>query len=481
MKKASLSYKTLLIIFIFILCAFLLPLLSAGMYAVPCADDYSYGYEAHRVFTETGSPLKAVLRGLEHVGEVYTIWQGTYSAIFLFSVQPAIFSERLYALTSVIMLTALTAGCIAVCVELFSGVFGLDKRLSACVGCVCVIACTQLLPSPVQGFYWYNGAIFYTFFYGLSLIAYALGIRCIKSSRRAPCIWLCVLCAFLGGGNYVTALSCVIAAVSTIVLLALLRDGRWKKLLVPTAVLLVGFGISVAAPGNFIRQSTVADSPGVFEAIFMSFAQCAGYSLRWFSPALIAILALAAPLLWHGAKKSSFSFRFPLLVPLYSYCVLSAMFCPPIYALGNVGEFRLLNIIFFAFVLILLINIFYLLGWAAKKSGKQSSVESRVSLVSLALCAVLSISAAAAAILGGGSFTSASALGILRNGEAKAFHDCAVRRLAVLTDPAVRDAELEDYPSHPYLLYYDDITENPDDWKNTDMASFYGKDSVVIK
>ena len=321
MKQASLSYKTLLIIFIFILCAFLLPLLSAGMYAVPCADDYSYGYEAHRVFTETGSPLKAILRGLEHVGEVYTIWQGTYSAIFLFSVQPAIFGERLYALTSVIMLTALTAGCIAVCVELFSGVFGLDKRLSACVGCVCVIACTQLLPSPVQGFYWYNGAIFYTFFYGLSLIAFALGIRCIKSSRRAPCVWLCVLCAFLGGGNYVTALSCVIAAVSTIVLLALLRDGRWKKLLVPTAVLLVGFGISVAAPGNFIRQSTVADSPGVFEAIFMSFAQCAGYSLCWFSPALIAILALAAPAV---ARREKIVFQ--LSLPAARTAVL--LLCP---------------------------------------------------------------------------------------------------------------------------------------------------------
>jgi hypothetical protein len=481
MKTTSLSYKKIFIIYIIILCVLLLPMLIAGMYAVPCADDYSYGYEAHNVFVETGSVLEALLRGLKHVGEVYAIWQGTYSAVFLFSIQPAVFGEQLYALTGVIMLSMLTAGCIAVCVSLFSGVFGLDKRFSACIGCVCAIACTQLLPSPVQGFYWYNGAIFYTFFYGLSLIAFAFGIKCITEESRASQIWLCVLCAILGGGNYVTALNCAIIAVSAMILLAIKWDERRKELTVPVIVLLIGFGISIAAPGNSIRQSTVENSPGVFEAILTSFAQCGRYSLRWFSPAFLAILVLIAPLLWHGAKNSSFAFRFPLLVTLYSYCVLSAMFCPPIYALGNVGEFRLLNIIFFAFVLLVIINIFYWLGWAAKKFKKTGSDKKVIILLPLAACAALSLAIVGVSIACGGSFTSAGAIGILRNGEAKAFHDCALERLSILRDPDVHDAELEDYPSHPYLLYYDDITADPSDWKNVDMASFYGKDSVILK
>ena len=68
MKKNCISYKTLFIVSIIILCVFLLPLLLAGAYAVPCADDYSYGYEAHKVFTQTGSVFKALLRGLKHVG-----------------------------------------------------------------------------------------------------------------------------------------------------------------------------------------------------------------------------------------------------------------------------------------------------------------------------------------------------------------------------------------------------------------------------
>lgn len=480
MKKSALSYKALFILATVILCVFLVPMLTAGMYAVPCADDYSYGYEAHKVFIETGSVFKALLRGLEHVGEVYKIWQGTYSAIFLFSVQPAIFGEELYALTGFIMLFSLTAGCIAVCFALFRRVFGLDKYLAGCIGCACVIACTQLLPSPVQGFYWYNGAVFYTFFYALSLIAFALGIKCMTGGKKASYVWLCILCAILGGSNYVTALNCAIVVVSAAAPLAIVHDTRWKKLILPAVILFAGFGISVAAPGNFIRQATVADSPNAIEAIFMSFAQCAEYSLRWLSPAFIAILILILPLLWNGAENSSFGFRFPLLVSLYSYCVLSAMFCPPIYALGNVGEFRLLNIIFFAYVLTVIINIFYWLGWAAKKFNRANKSKNGIRLLPLIACGAVSLALIALFVFGGGSLTSVSALGILRSGEAQAFYECAERRLAVLNDDAVRDAELEEYPSHPYLLYYDDITADPSDWENTDMASFYGKDSVRL-
>ena len=481
MKKYCFSHKTLFLVSVIILSAFLIPLLLAGAYAVPCADDYSYGYEAHKVFTETGSVFRALLRGLEHVGEVYAIWQGTYSAICLFSVQPAVFGESLYALTAVIMLLSLTAGCLFICKELFSGVFGLDGYVSGVIGCAVGILCTQLLPSPVQGFYWYNGAVYYTFFYGLSLIAFALGIKSIAGGKKCSAVWLCILCAILGGGNYVTALTCVIIGISAVLLLILRKDGRWKKLIIPTLILLLGFAVSVAAPGNSIRQSTVESSPGVLEAVLLSFAQCAEFSVKWFSLPLIGVIVLISPLLWNSVQGSAFSFRFPLLVTVYSYCLLSAMFCPPIYALGNYGEFRLLNIIFFAYVLLLVVNVFYWLGWIAKKCGKNAKTGNGISLLPVFGCSVCCLALVSVFILRGGSLCTVSALGILRNGEAKAFHSCAEKRLETLLDSSVSDAVLENYPSHPYLLYYDDISEDSSDWKNVDMASYYGKASVVLK
>ena len=72
------------------------------------------------------------------------------------------------------------------------------------------------------------------------------------------------------------------------------------------------------------------------------------------------------------------------------------------------------------------------------------------------------------------------ALSSLRSGEARAYHDAALRRFAVLNDDSVKEARIEPYPSQPYLLFYTDIVDDPEGWENIDMASFYGKDSVTF-
>lgn len=475
--KKNVSYKCIFFVSLAVLAALLIPLLVVGGCAVPCADDYSYGYEAHKVFTETGSVLAALLTGAKHVAEVYEIWQGTFSAVFLFSVQPAVFGEQLYVLTAPLMLAALTAGNFALCMTLFPRVFGTDRSASGVIASVVTIACTQLLPSPVQGLFWYNGAVYYTFFYGLSLLTFALGIRSVKDGRGG--VLLCLLCAILGGGNYVTALGCVIVGVSSWLLLLLLRDQRRNRLLLPLLFLLAAFALSAGAPGNSIRQATVETHPTALEAIVLSFQNCFAYSREWFSRPLIGIIIIILPLLWQTAGNSRFAFRFPGLVSAYSFCLLSAMFCPPIYALGNVGEFRLLNILYFAYVLLMLINVFYWAGWLCEKLGKRSE-EKKLrlipSLLAVGICAALFVLSAAQ----GTGFTSIGAVGLLRSGEAAAFHETALSRLETLRDPSVSDAVLEDYPSHPYLLFYDDISVDPDDWHNIDMASFYGKNSVTL-
>ena len=50
----------------------------------------------------------------------------------------------------------------------------------------------------------------------------------------------------------------------------------------------------------------------------------------------------------------------------------------------------------------------------------------------------------------------------------------------MLEDPQIRDAELEPFPSQPYLLYFDDIAEDPEEWINVAMSRYYGKDSVRL-
>lgn len=480
MKKALFSYRMLLILLLLFLAVSLVPLLLLAPYAVPCADDYSYGAQTHAVFTSSGSLTQTLAAALTQVKSTYRNWQGSFSAIFLMALQPAVFGARWYFLTPVLMLLSLLGGLFCFCLALFSGVFGLPRPLSGCVAAVTALLSLQLIPSPVQGLYWYNGAVYYTFFHGLALLAFALALRLIRRGGAGRQLLLCLLAVILGGGNYVTALSCAIVAVSGVLLLMLLRGRAWKRLLPPALCLLAALALSMAAPGNGVRQSASEHTPQVLPAILGSFRFGALYSLRWLRLPVLGALALLGVLFWPAARRCRFSFRCPLLLTLWSYCLLSAMFCPNLYALGDEGDKRLLNIIFYMDLLLLALNLFYWLGWLAARLGKRDPAEVRgaglwQTLAAAALCLLC-----CALYLRAGGYTSLMALGAMRSGEARQFREAAEARLVLLEDAGVRNAVLEPYPVKPYVLFMDDITCDSADWRNEAMAAFYEKESVVL-
>lgn len=478
MKRKLLSYKILLILSLLALAVLLVPLVALGTYAVPAADDFSYGAAAHRAFVEGGFPA-ALRAALGQVAETYMNWQGTFSAVFLMAIQPAIFSEGLYWLTPVIMLAALLGGTFLFCGTVLPGVFGLRRDVSAIIAAVLSILCTQLIPSPVQGLYWFNGSVYYVFFHGLMLAAMALAVKCLLRGGTWRQSLLCLLCLILGGGNYVTALSCAIILVSVLLLLGLMKDKRAKRLILPTLFLLAAFVVNMAAPGNAVRQAA-SEGTSAVTAVLLSFRYGLSYAVGWFSLPLLGALIFLAPLIWHCVKASGFSFSFPGLFSLYSYCLFSAMFCPPVYAMGNVGDKRLLNMVYFAHVLLLTLNLIYWLGWAARRFARPADTKNGLPLSTALISVVLMFSLLAAGVLFGTGLSSVGAVSTLLSGEAGAYHDHAMRRFELLNDSSLSHVVLEDFPVKPYMLYFDDIQPDTGDWRNVDMATFYGKDSVAL-
>lgn len=53
-------------------------------------------------------------------------------------------------------------------------------------------------------------------------------------------------------------------------------------------------------------------------------------------------------------------------------------------------------------------------------------------------------------------------------------------RLSILKDESVKTVYFEPYTYRPYLLFFGDITDDPDDWVNRSMAAYYGKDFVTL-
>ena len=137
-------------------------------------------------------------------------WQGLYISAFVLARQPAIFGEAYYALT-----VWLTVGTIYGANLIFAEYVLHYKLKGSALGAMALaftmsMVMVQWIPSAVQGLYWYNGAMNYTFFYGIFLLL----IIGESSLHTAGSWWKYVLkvlgTLFLGiilmGGNHVTAL-----------------------------------------------------------------------------------------------------------------------------------------------------------------------------------------------------------------------------------------------------------------------------------
>lgn len=468
-----------------ILCAFavcLIPLLYLSRYDVPCADDYIYGTAAHLTLVHGGTLGEALAAALEHTVSTYRTWQGSYAAVFLMCIQPAVFSESFYRITPWLMSAALFGGLFVLCFCLMEKVFRMPRHMGTILGGLVGTLYLLLMPYPSESLYWFNGSVYYTFFHGIAMMTVALSVITGKKGGGLRIAVLCLLAAFLAGGNLVTGLTLCLMAASGFALLLMKKDTAGiRRLIFPVTVLLVCFGFNVFAPGNSVRAvNEMARTPDALGSILESFSMALRYAVRWCRLPVLGGMLVLGMAFWAALPGCSFRFRLPGLFSLWSYCLFSAMFCPTVYTFGWAGPGRLQDIIFCSYLLLLALNLFYWLGWLRLRRAPHREAVQGVRLLpavgAMILCLVLL--AASAALNGGISL--ASAYTALSTGQAAVFYREAQERLEILKDPAVRVAELKPYTDPPYLLYFDDLYDDPEAWQNRDMANYYEKDKVIL-
>lgn len=226
---------------------------------------------------------------------------------------------------------------------------------------------------PVEAFYWFNGGVYYTFFYLLGELLFALLLLSATASGKAPAALgfvLSVLLAFLiGGGNYPTAL---MSAVLLLLLLAFCVRKRRKReaaaLLLVLAALLSSFLVSVFAPGNAVRQAAEGSPSSPVTAIFLAllYGVCALCGAMSF-PVVVG-WAFLTPILYRAAARLRFSFPRPLAVFLLAFAVFCTRGAPVCYALGVRVPERVIDITYFSCYPLVLLTWTYFLGWLSHQS-----------------------------------------------------------------------------------------------------------------
>lgn len=503
-----------------VLIAALIPLYIVAGYAHPSVDDYSYGKYTAEVWNETGSFGEVLADAWERTAYTYETHQGTFSSVFLMRLQPGIFGEEYYFLTTVFLLGTFIICSILLYYAFFNRIFQAGKVRSWIIAGILSLGAMEFTHVISDSFYWYNGGVTYTFFYSMEALLFALLIYMYTAKKQFFRVLLgiaCILLAvFVCGGNYVTSLVtlellvciCLVTGVSVYRRkkeenAEELKSLRWNFLFCLLVLLAaaVCFIVVVIAPGNAVRQEKTGETTNPIISILLSFTYGA-YSIGncMNLPALL-LLFLCVPLFVVIARKSSVAFKYPGLISFFSFCLYSSQATPVFFAQGIKMPYRIMNIIYFSCFVIAAFNLFYWIGYIVKKKPQSmvlSTLESwhekkfwlfyAVAALGVCFSVAGNISIKAEMDMEGAAQVEVtelpatlSACYSLLTGEAKKYDKECWDRFAVYTDPEFQDVVVKPFTVTPEIIFHSDITEDPEHWKNECVRKFFNKKSVKIK
>lgn len=467
----------------------LLPLCGISIYNHPCSDDYNYGLYVSQAVRAGGSLWDVLVAAARETTETYFDWQGTFSAVFLMALQPAAFGERFYILTPYLMVGSLLFSNFFFLKEVCVRRLGMSRSAWVTISCVMGFFMVHFAPSAFEGFFWYNGSVFYTFFHSLMLCALTFLLKFLRvstSGRKIACgVTAAVLCFFLGAGNYPTALLTWVILLGTFIWTFHARRPRSQRWVTLICLLLEtgAFALSVLAPGNSVRQAYFESRPGAVQSVILALGASIQKITQWSTlPLLIALLFLV-PLFCRYAAQLSFQFRWPLAAILASVCVLGILLTPPIYAMGGTGAGRMEDLYYNTFCLLAPGVVFYLCGWVTHHASlKRAPKQLQVSTSAFLLALIIPFCLTTFTLKNFKSLTGVSALRSLISQDARAYSAQVDEQLELLEDPNLTDVVLESVTYRPELLMPTSVpllSDDPNATANQRVATFYGKNSVI--
>lgn len=495
----------------------LAPVFWMGLYCHSSADDYSYGVQTRAVWVDTHNVIEVLKEVGEKVRTIYLEWQGSYAAVALFALQPAVFGEQFYPLTTFLILGLFLLSVFYFFRKIVKRVFHGDGRIADIVSGVVLLLSVQMLPSPVEGFFWWNGASYYVIFYSLMLIQLAnLAVviwedKCNRKQFAGCLIWAAVI----SGGNYISALLTVEVTVFLLIYAFFKKKKVFKKAVVVLFMTIAFFLVNCLAPGNAVRQ-TAFEAWSPVRAVLYSFHEAYNYMVEWTSPLVIVGMLFLFPFLCRISVKSRLKDIWSLgIVLVLEFSVFASSFTPTLYAYGGVGAGRIQNIRYFLWILTCIAGEFTVICvvrnmlWFSDEEGddhsiakgeadlenKEGSLQAAFvkaayikELYSKYAVSYFTIVIFFAAFFAGNTIladdtqdlVSVSAAKSLLSGEARQYDREARERIEKLKGKE-SVVLLEPYSCVPELLLSQDITKDSTDWVNVAVARFYRKEEVRVR
>lgn len=464
----------------------IIPIIGISFMNHPYCDDYAFSMETHAVWRETGSLGKTLEAAFQKTIEQYNIWQGCYTVTFISALQPGVFSESLYFIVTLVLLGFLILSVMYLSKALVMDVLGLGACEAVIVASLISLLVTQLTPDPGEAFFWCNGGVAYTFIHSLFFLSVAQIIR-LEGARGAVkvtlrTILLAITLLLTAGGNYSTGLFGAIVFFLITLMYFIRRSDKRFIYLGLLLVYLAGFAVNVLAPGNAARMTTMTSPMSAPRAVLGSLLYASMFVGKWTDLTLIGAAGLCVPVFVSAAKKTSFSFKRPLLITLLAYCVFATQLTPPLFAGAYLGDGRQIDVYYYTYVLMFMSLVCYWTGFIVKrKKCENRHTEGYKAAICLVMCVCMLFGAAGfdrgeTTVFGLRTVTGGSALRSLLNGEAARYDKLMDEREALLNDPALTTVTLTPIADTPDVLIDDLIHgDNVPGYALNMIAEYYGK------
>ncbi len=223
-------------------------------------------------------------------------WQGLYVSGFLLAWQPAIFGNAWYGVTLLCVLVPLFFCLYGACRCVVRRLDQAQKLLPWALALLVCFAFIEGMPAPVEGLYWFNGAMNYLPYFSLAVLNAGLTFglcfapQLTRKQRTLYCAAGVMIGFIIGGGHQV-------AGLLNVLVLLLAVAVRTAAQVLPSA------GISATVAGLLYQRNSprhagtrcrVLRGAGFVEAVLKSFVLAALEWVRWLDVPLLCLLVLLA-------------------------------------------------------------------------------------------------------------------------------------------------------------------------------------------
>ncbi|MDD3334829.1 MAG: DUF6056 family protein [Eubacteriales bacterium] len=496
--KRFLSTRTLTWLCVAALLVSLTPLYAISFYNHACYDDFGFSIQTHTAWKATGSFLETVKAAFQNTVAIRQTWEGTYSTSLISALQPALFGENLYWLTTVLLLTFFLLSLWLFLRETLIRQFHADKQSFWLAFSALAFVMIQFVPDLSESFFWFNGGVAYTLLWSMMLLRFTVWLKLERAKRPVSrALWLALmllLTVAVGGAKYSTVLfALLLDAVCLFIAFRQKKPLRFVELGI-TLLLLGCLLFSVTAPGNAVRAATLQGGMSAPKAILQAFYFGLALMGNWFSLPLLVVWALVAWQLSEALRGSVMRFGHPVFITIGAVCLFCAQLTPTLVTGNYLGDGRAVSTYYYTFVILSCALALYWMGWYLRRgedraelpaigTAKRDGLKLGAFCVALVLLLVgcVGYQPEGAESYGPQYMASGSTLRSLLNGQAAVYDAAMDQRDAEMNDSDVSEVILQPVEDGPDAFMGDAALSDMKDYVQSLYAEYYGKQSVTVK